>query len=252
MQNDLYWYDEKEEGYFMTPCFKGLDYVGCPSEDKFVMTSETGKQFENSVGLYDNSEGFETEASIDYLDKPCLFNVMSMNDKNEALATDSCHFDKRNQPEGGIEGHGLCKCCAGAGGMDPVDFIYLSSKETDLGDFQLKVGDIPTDSDIAPIHIESMNTNCSSKRGSRSDWIEGIKNASEIIPNGIDNYELDSGEVNGESHELNAATDEEAINADELLMYDAQEDEYEVFNLRIIHRKNRFVADIPFAKPLVV
>ncbi|CAK7325866.1 unnamed protein product [Dovyalis caffra] len=246
MQNDFYWYDEKEEGYFMTPCFNGMDYFGCPSEDKFVMTSETGKQFENSKGLYDKSEG-ETEGTTDYLDKQCLFKVTSVNNKNEAQSIAYYHFDKRNQLEGDIEGDGNsspnCKSCAETGGIygkNHVDCIYSKSKGTDLGDLQLKVRESPTHYNIAPVHMENENANYYSKKGFKSDWIEGFKSTSDIIEEGIDDFEVgDGGEVNGEAHQLVAAIGGEDVTADELLMYCNQEDEYEIFNLRVIHRKNR-------------
>lgn len=247
MQNDSYWYDEKEEGHFMTPSFNGPDYFGCPSEDKFVMTSETGKQFENSLGLYDKSEG-EIEGNIDYLDKQCLYNVTSVNNKNEAQSMNYHHdFDKKNQLEGDIDRDGSsahnCKFFTETGGIygkNSVDCIYTSSKGPDLGDFQLKVGESPTDYDTVPVHMENKNANYYGIKGSKSDWIEGFKSTSGIVENGIDDFEVgDGGGVNGEAHELAAATGGEDVNANELLMYYNQEDEYEVFNLRVIHRKNR-------------
>lgn len=247
MQNDSYWYDEKEEGHFMTPSFNGPDYFGCPSEDKFVMTSETGKQFENSLGLYDKSEG-EIEGNIDYLDKQCLYNVTSVNNKNEAQSMNYHHdFDKKNQLEGDIDRDSSsahnCKFFTETGGIygkNSVDCIYSSSKGPDLGDFQLKVGESPTDYDTVPVHMENKNANYYGIKGSKSDWIEGFKSTSGIVENGIDDFEVgDGGGVNGEAHELAAATGGEDVNANELLMYYNQEDEYEVFNLRVIHRKNR-------------
>ena len=252
MQNDSYWYDEKEEGHFMTPCFNGPDYFGCPSEDKFVMTSETGKQFEISLGLYDKSEG-EIEGNIDYLDKQCLYNVTSVNNKNEAQSMNYHHdFDKKNQLEGDIDRDGSsghnCKFFTETGGIygkNSVDCIYTSSKGPDLGDFQLKVGESPTDYDTVPVHMENKNANYYGIKGSKSDWIEGFKSTSGIVENGIDDFEVgDGGGVNGEAHELAADTGGEDVNANELLMYYNQEDEYEVFNLRVIHRKNRFLETV--------
>ncbi|KAJ6311904.1 hypothetical protein OIU77_013619 [Salix suchowensis] len=185
MQDDFCWCDEKEEGYFMTPCLNGADYFSCPSEDKFVMTSETEKQFENSLGLYDKSEG-------------------------------------------------------GTYSKDPVDCIYLSSEVTDLSDFQLKGGESLADYDIAHVHMGNKNANYYCKKGLNSDLIEGFKSTSDIIENVIDDFQVgDGGEVNGEAHELEAAIGGEDVNSDELLRCYNQEDEYEVFNLRVIHRKNR-------------
>ncbi|KDP44759.1 hypothetical protein JCGZ_01259 [Jatropha curcas] len=232
LQNDLYWYDEKDEGSFMIPSFNGPDYSGGPSEDKFVMTSETMNLFENPLILYDKTEGFETEATNNFLDKSFPFNETSVKDKNEIQAMDYYHFDKENHMKGDIEGNGgsipLCKCCARTGGNH------------DLSDFQLKIGDMPTDYNIAHGQSKNKNSNYSSKENSSSDWIECYKGFSDIVPNG--DYEVrNGGKTNGEADELKAAANEEGgeVNTDELLMFDAQDDEYEVFDLRIIHRKNR-------------
>ncbi|KAK6227790.1 Protein kinase domain - like 10 [Theobroma cacao] len=258
MQNDLYWYDDKDEGYLMTPCFAGSDFYGCPSEDKFVTTSETEKQQHNTLSVLDKSEGFQTEASIDYLDKPCLYNMACINGENEVQAMDYYHFDKCNGLEGDIEpelkncAYGcslpLCKCCGAPGLYDenPVNFSYLSSKETDLGDLQLKAaGDIDTDYNRASEHKSDKNV-YSAKRGS-NDWIDGFEDASDLVhkiaekdlfPNTIDSYGVEDDEDNGELSEPKAAADGEDNTGDELLMY-SNEEEYEVFNLRIVHRKNR-------------
>lgn len=51
MQNDLFWHEEKDEDDFMTPCFAGSDFYGCPSQDKFVTTLEMEKTSKNSVAF---------------------------------------------------------------------------------------------------------------------------------------------------------------------------------------------------------
>ncbi|CAN1748541.1 Serine/threonine-protein kinase ppk15 [Linum perenne] len=85
MRNDLYWYDEKNGGRFVTSSSEEPDYFGGTSEDKYVMTSGTADQVEDTVGLYDKSEGFDTETNVDYLDKPCLLDEPSMNDELDEL-----------------------------------------------------------------------------------------------------------------------------------------------------------------------
>ncbi|KAK4579529.1 hypothetical protein RGQ29_029268 [Quercus rubra] len=183
LQNDLFWYDEKDNGDFMTPSYEGPDFFGCPSEDKFVMTSENKKQ--RAGGFY---------------------------------------------------------------GGNPADYRNLSSKETDLNDIQLEfVGDIPADCDSAAQH-KINKTTYSVKRGSTNDWVEDCKGSpdfhikvaeKDFVPNGIESYEFeDSGKVNVEPQEPDAAAEAEDV-TDELLMYNTNDDEYEVFDLRIIHRKNR-------------
>ncbi|XVF24141.1 hypothetical protein REPUB_Repub13aG0101600 [Reevesia pubescens] len=258
MQNDLYWYDEKDEDYFMTPCFAGSDFYDGPSQDKFVTTSETEKQHDNTLSSHNKSEEFQTEAGIDYLDKSCLFNMACINGENEVQVMDYYNFDKCNGLEGDVErelkncAYGcslpLCKSCERPELYDEnhVNFNYVSSKETDLDDLHLKAaGDINTDYNIASEHKLNKNLH-SAKRGS-IDWIDGFKDDSnlvhkiakkDLLPDAIDCYGVEDDEDNGELTEPQAAADEEGNSTDELLMY-SNEDEYEIFNLQIIHRKNR-------------
>ncbi|KAJ4828022.1 hypothetical protein Tsubulata_035101 [Turnera subulata] len=241
MQNDLYWYNENDEGCFMTPSFKEPDYFGCPSEDKFVMTSESERQVENPLCLYDKSDGFETEGSIDFLDKPCLFNVIRANNKVEVQEFDRFHFD--NECELGGDGCSApsCKCCTGAEGnygAEPVDYIQSCSKATGLSDFQLELAKFSADCYSAPANGGNKNADNTYRSGLRDDLTGSFTN--ETILNETDDYAIGADdEVNGEPNEHKTEADEENVEADELLMYDTKEDDYEVFDLRIIHRKNR-------------
>ncbi|GMP69420.1 hypothetical protein CsSME_00028691 [Camellia sinensis var. sinensis] len=63
----------------------------------------------------------------------------------------------------------------------------------------------------------------------------------DFLPNRNDEYEgRNDTKVVGEPHEPDGAADEEeSVTADQLLMHDTNAEEYEVFNLRIVHRKNR-------------
>ncbi|XP_041009530.1 LOW QUALITY PROTEIN: dual specificity tyrosine-phosphorylation-regulated kinase 2-like [Juglans microcarpa x Juglans regia] len=244
MQNDLFWYDEKDDGDFMTPSFDGPDFFGCPSEDKFVMMSENEKQHGNP------------------LEEKCLFYIDPLNDENEVHMVDYDNFDRKYDPGGCIQeqtkGITAYDCLApiytysvGAGGFygdNLANNSYMSSKETDLNGSQLKVvGDIPTDCGAAT-QDKIRKTSYSAKRGCSNDWVEGFKDShhfnvkvaeKDFIPNGIDSYEFgDGGKVNSEPSKPEAAAEGEDF-IDDLLMYDTHEDEYEVFDLRIIHRKNR-------------
>ncbi|KAK2635393.1 hypothetical protein Ddye_030185 [Dipteronia dyeriana] len=252
MQNDLYWHDERDEGNFLTPCFGASDFFGCPSEDKFILTLEADKQFEDPLAEYDKSEGLQSEESIDFLDKPCLFNnIVPRNGETEVQVTQYFQFDNNYLPEGGIGGKvkdcdayscslPFCKCCSGAEEVCGENFVdYSSSKKTELNDTS-------ADCDSA-LHLRNnKDSNYSNKRGSRKNWIDGLKDTSNLhvkvseknfMPNGND---LRDGEFNGGGlHEPKAGAEEEGVNANDLLVFDNHEDEYEIFNLRIIHRKNR-------------
>ncbi|KAJ9683834.1 hypothetical protein PVL29_016369 [Vitis rotundifolia] len=261
MQNGLYWYDEKDDDYFNTSCFGGSESFGCPSEDKFVMTLEKDKQSESQLTLIHKSEGYPTLPTTTYLEKPCVFNLTSMDGVNDISVTDYYHLGEHFQPDGAREGDHescavyscsvpFCKCCAGAEGIrggDPVDYSQMNFAETDLDGSHLKVvGKIPTDCDSASEYKINKSFDYSIKRSSANDLIGEFKSTSDLHientePNGNYGYEVgDDGEVAGECYEPEANVDEqEGATADELLMYENQEDEYEVFNLRIIHRKNR-------------
>ncbi|GMI80876.1 plant-specific dual-specificity tyrosine phosphorylation-regulated kinase 3 [Hibiscus trionum] len=222
MQNDLFWHDDKDEDHFLTPCFAGSDFYSCPSQDKFVTTLETEMQRDNTLISYDKSDGFQTEDGIDYLDKPCLFNMASINAEADVRVMDYYHFDKCNGLEGDIVS-GLKNCAyesEGPGLYDenPLNIGYIGSKGTGFDEFQLKVaGDIDADHNGDSEHISK--TKISEKK---------------LLPDTIDSNEVEDGELG----ELQDAANEEGDATDELQMY-SKEDEYEVFDLRIIHRKNR-------------
>ncbi|GLT89188.1 hypothetical protein SLE2022_071830 [Rubroshorea leprosula] len=213
IQNDLYWYEEKDEDDFMTPSFDGPDFFGCPSEDKFVTNSVCSE--------YDHHKW-----------------------QRDMELMDSHFWDKSSELDRGIEqeirdcsdygcSSPLGKCFEGADGFydqDPVNFSCISSKETCLNVLQLN----------------STPNSYSVKKGSGDEWVWGFKGISDFphkiaetdfLPNIITSYGVEDTE-NGKL-EPKGAADEEVNDSDELAMYNTSEDEYEVFNLRIIHRKNR-------------
>ncbi|KAK8277710.1 hypothetical protein V6Z12_D10G290300 [Gossypium hirsutum] len=242
MQNDLFWHEEKDEDDFMTPCFAGSDFYGCPSQDKFVTTLEMEKQRDNTWSSYDKSEGFGTEDGLDYLDKPCLFNMTGIDGESDIRVMDYYCFDKCNGLEGDNDIVPELKDCAYDENL--LNFGCIGSKGTNFDDFEVKVaGDVITDYNGTSECISKTN-HYTAKRGS-NDWIEGFIGDSDLVnkisekslsPDTIDTNEVEDGELN----EPQVATNEEGDATDELLMY-SNEDEYEEFNLRIVHRKNRSV-----------
>ncbi|GMI87276.1 hypothetical protein HRI_002396900 [Hibiscus trionum] len=246
MQNDLFWHEDKDEDHFLTPCFAGSDFYGCPSQDKFVTPSETEIQRDNKLVSYDKSDGFQTEDGIDYSDKPCLFNMAGINGENEVRVMDYYHFDKCNGLEGDIVPE-LKNCAYDSEGPglyeeSPLKFGYIGSKGTDCDDFQLKVaGHIDMDHTGVSEHISKTDL-YSARRGS-NDLFDGFGGDSDLVnkisekkllPDTTEGNEVEDGELG----ELEAAANEEGDATDELQMY-SNEDEYAVFDLRIIHRKNR-------------
>ncbi|CAN1748540.1 Serine/threonine-protein kinase ppk15 [Linum perenne] len=229
MRNDLYWYDEKNGGRFVTSSSEEPDYFGGTSEDKYVMTSGTADQVEDTVGLYDKSEGFDTETNVDYLDKPCLLDEPSMNDVKSSHVLELGNGDDEDC-DCSIP---LCKCCVVADDKEPANFVYLRSNETGLTCLQPEERDYLNDFHMALVH--TTNTNDFRKGDSKIEVVEDRQ----LVPFGVDYDELELDELGEAPNELPTATEGEDTIDDVLVMYENQEDEYEVFDLRIIHRKNR-------------
>ncbi|KAK7320597.1 hypothetical protein VNO77_30220 [Canavalia gladiata] len=258
MQNEPYWYNEKDEDYFMTPSFEGPDFFGCQSEDKFVMTAETENQHENSLDLNYNYGEFQLERNGSYMDKACLYNNASVGEENVTYSKDYCHVDNKDQFDGELEDKAekhtvacgcevpFCKSCPGSGdscSVDPANFVYPNLKEIHLNDFHLKVvGDINSFDSTTELTV-NRSLDYYNKNDSSKDHVGPydltIKVTEKDLPNGLNTYKSqDGGELAEECQDPEVAADGEDTTDDELLKY-TQEDEYEVFDLRIIHRKNR-------------
>lgn len=249
MQNDLYWYKEKDEDYAMPPLLGISDFDADPSEDKFVMTVETGKHRENELSLNHISEGFQSESSTHYYDRQWPVNSKESGE-NEVIKD---YYDlERNRGEEGCTGYqcsgALCACCGGAGVNhieDPADFGTLNLKVADGN------GNLYSSSREASIGCDAKcsvknNTSYSMKSSSMNGWVGELKSTDDFQTHIIEeDYHL--GEIESRNHELDgkicdpdpSADEEVGAPSDELLMYETKEDEYEVFSLRIIHRKNR-------------
>ncbi|KAI9102235.1 hypothetical protein K1719_023745 [Acacia pycnantha] len=257
MQNEPYWYNEKDDDDFMTPNFEGPEFLGCQSEDKFIMTSEMENQHENLLENNYKSEVFQAEGNGDCLDKLCLYNHSDVGNENVTCLKDFCHIDKKEQLEGGLVDvdnptfvHNcevpFSKRSAGSGescGGDPCDDRCPSLKEIHLNDLHLKVVGDSSSTDSAPEN--SMNQtfdlypNGNSNKGQKAPYDLTIEVAETDLPNGLANYKAQNcGEFTEECQDPENAADGEDVTDDELLKY-THEDEYAVFDLRIIHRKNR-------------
>ncbi|KAK4277824.1 hypothetical protein QN277_015759 [Acacia crassicarpa] len=194
MQNEQYWYNEKDDDNFMTPNFEGPDFFSSPT-DKFIMTSsEMDNQQENPQNLSHISEGFQSEENGDFVDKTCL----PFNEKDQLKAR-------------------------------------LLEKEIHLNDSHSKVAGKFSGYDSSALansmdqHFDFYTSNDISK-GNKDSYDLTIEVDDEINSNLED--QDDKAE---EFHESDDAAD---ITDDELVKY-IPEDDYEVFDLRIIHRKNR-------------
>ncbi|XP_054788177.1 uncharacterized protein LOC129294089 isoform X1 [Prosopis cineraria] len=258
MQNEPYWYNEKDDDDFMTPSFEGPEFFGGQSEDKFILTSEMENQHENLLENNYKSEAFQVERNGDCMERLCLYNRSDVGNENVTCLKDYCHADKKEQLEGGlvreVENPTFVNNCdvpfskysAGSGEScsgDPGNDSYLSLKEIHLNDLHLKVVGDSSSTDSAPEH--SMNQtfdfypNSNGNKGYKAPYDLTIKVAETDLPNGLTRYKAkDCGEFTEECLDPENAADGEDVTDDELLKY-THEDEYEVFDLRIIHRKNR-------------
>ncbi|XP_010508905.1 PREDICTED: serine/threonine-protein kinase ppk15-like [Camelina sativa] len=99
--------ETEDEDEFMSPAFRESDFFICPvtAEDKFI----TDNQFKNTVGVYDksSSQGSQTEASLDYLDKSFLLsNVEDVDDDSKDFIrlddkTDEFSCEERDTKDNG-------------------------------------------------------------------------------------------------------------------------------------------------------
>ncbi|KAK3020648.1 hypothetical protein RJ639_046241 [Escallonia herrerae] len=257
MLNDMCWYKENDDDYAMPPCFGSSDLFGGPSEDKFVMTLETQKQSENLLSYNHISQGFQLVERNNYLDGPWP-SISSDDVKDEVEVLDCCNLRGSARLEGATEkendGYAVyncssspCVCC----GEPPAVYSLTNMQGTDTNDICDKViGDKPTEYVSGLEHESSSSSIYFVQKSSTSDQVKDFKGTSDlhtlmgekdIHHNGSADYQAgDDSELGRGSHEHAAAADEQGDNtSDELWIYNNNEDEYEVFDLRIIHRRNR-------------
>ncbi|XP_073283147.1 uncharacterized protein [Primulina huaijiensis] len=210
MQNDLFWYKEKDEDYDMPPLFGDGDFEGDPSEDKYIMTVQTGKHIEDKFGYnvesgegawYLNSrEYFKNEAKRDYYQLGELFQL----EKSEEKCEEHCNNYSCSAS--------LCASCS------RLRRAYAGS----------------------PTYYGLGNMSTANSHQSQLQSREE-KHEADSQSNGNEDFEyIEDDVISGESRELQAAVEEEdGAPSDELMMCGGKEDDYEIFDLRIIHRKNR-------------
>ncbi|GMH04197.1 hypothetical protein Nepgr_006036 [Nepenthes gracilis] len=250
MQTDL-WNDEKDEGYYLTPV-GGFDPSGGSSQDKFVMTSDIEKQSKIPFDFNNISKGFESE---DSLEDQFQFCRTSTDNDNYGQAQDTYNMDiKLIHPDQGIKWNlgvrtdysnlePICKCCAGSEALDHDDSLDL--KAAVVNEFQLGIIGKPIDNDPASNGIEKHPSGCSNGKGQTNrlpaDETTCVATEEEFLQD--NNYDCEVGGdkevIKGSQGPSAVADDEESAAVDELPFWETNEDEYEVFNLRIIHRKNR-------------
>ncbi|KAL3650271.1 hypothetical protein CASFOL_006674 [Castilleja foliolosa] len=186
IQNNLFWYKEKDEDFTMPHHFDGHDFYGDSTEDKFVTTVGSIKYVQNP----------KNEAYQDYYE---LGELLKLEQNDEKCGDYSCS-DSR------------CACCNN--NNNNGESVY---SDPVVNEHHVKtLGEIFTESE-------------------KMDFDEVKKDEGQ---NGKEKYEFMYDEVvAGESDRLNE--EDGAMFDDELAIYESREDDFEIFNLRIIHRKNR-------------
>lgn len=250
MQNDLYWYKEKDEDYAMPPVFGISDILGGPSEDKFVMTEVTGKQGENGISMNHIPEGLQSLGSNNCCDKKWPINSTKSADdevfKDYYNLKKHVHFEERTNKVRDCADYScsapLCACCGGTGSnyVRDVDCGFPTLKASEAnGNLCEPIGEAST----------AVDAKYSIKDNSMFDWFGDLKInddfGTQIIKDDYHLTENGNQEPRGDAEaaepcDPDVAVDEENCTiSDELMMYTSREDDYEVFNLKIIHRKNR-------------
>ncbi|CAI9091720.1 OLC1v1026819C1 [Oldenlandia corymbosa var. corymbosa] len=243
MQNDLYWYKEKDEDYIMPPLFGMSDLNGDPTEDKFVMTVETGNSSDYSSNNH-ISETYHSLGNVNFYDGqwPIAFEEK----KDNASFNDYYDFKRNVQPKGipktvqqDFVDHSYpapLYACSGEAGRnyaeDTADFANLKEKVTDE--------DTATGCDAYQCIKKNSTHDCNREfKSPELPEIQGTEENYHPDENGhCQPYE--NGVVASETYDPDPIADEGvAAPSDELLAYETKEEDYEVFSLRIIHRKNR-------------
>lgn len=233
MQTDL-WYDDKDDGPYMTPSFGGVDPFGCPSEDKFVMTSGMATNLSRNPFSF-NRLLEESEENDHHLEFPSHSHKIASDVVVNGQVKDCHQLDEKKGYPAGVE----------------LDLGRIGSR--DCEDF---------DSNLKEVILSELGLRIAKQRLSDTEiLIEGNeKDMTEELDGSRSIYETDKQDlllvnsckynfVANDEEELVKITEEprSAINEQESTILDeipygeTNEDDYEVFNLRIIHRKNRFV-----------
>ncbi|XP_021769192.1 serine/threonine-protein kinase ppk5-like [Chenopodium quinoa] len=232
MQTDL-WYDDKDDGPYMTPSFGGLDPFGCPSEDKFVMTSGMVNNLSRSPFSFNRLSDDSEEVDHHYIDYPFQPHKMSTEVVDNGQVKDCYHLDEKNSTEVRI------KWDLGRNGCSDREDSDSNVKETILNELE------------ASFAKQRLSNTESVVEGNGKDLAEELDGSRSIFETYkqelllVDSCAYDFGandekEVVKSTEEPSSAVDEqESTTPEDIPYWETNEDDYEVFNLRIIHRKNR-------------
>ncbi|KAL8093638.1 hypothetical protein AgCh_035499 [Apium graveolens] len=236
MQNDLNWYKDKEDNCdFMPPCLGSSEFYEEPSEDKFVMTFQKQDQCVNDSDFKHESDTCQSMQEYNQADKLWSFPPMDYvkdgveikdyydlkessydrdeikNDKNSYLDQDYYNGDSKIQ-------------------------ILTNFKESN---FHCKSTEDTPNECVLAVELET-DTSCIYRDLKSTSIINDYIGKEGYCESKKCNFEgEDHNKVDKDSYEIDTAGDEGGSATGDELVYDTNEEDYEVFSLRIIHRKNR-------------
>lgn len=237
MQNDLNWYKDKEDDCdFMPPCLGSSEFYDEPSEDKFVMTFQKQDQCVNDSDFKDESDTCQSMRENNHDDKLWSFPPMDYA-KDSVEIKDYYDLNENSYDRDEIKNDKNSYLDQGYHDEDSEIQILTSFNESNFhfkptGDRQNEcVLDVEHETDTSCIYRDLKSTSTINDYIDKEGYCESRKG----------NFEgEDNNKVNKTSYENDTAGDEGGSATGDELVYDTNEEDYEVFSLRIIHRKNRF------------
>lgn len=237
MQDDMRWDGDKDNDCdFMPPCLGSSDFYGEPSEDKYVMTIQKQGQCVNDLDLKHESDTYQSTPKSIHAGEMWSFHPMD-NVKDEVEVKDYYDLDENSYHRDGIKndknnylGH---EVPSGDSQIQVLANLNGSS-------FQLKaIGNRPNECVLALDHETDMSCIYRDLKSASSLNDQTVEEGScEGRKSNLEGE--DDNKVNKDSYENDTAGEEGGSATGDELVYSTNEEDYEVFSLRIIHRKNRF------------
>lgn len=255
--NSLHWYDDTDESHLMTPCYNGSVPFGVPTEDKFIMTSDSLKKHVSSnVSYYEVERGTISKRENEV--QPLFVELKSVKDGNEIVHMNCNRYDETlHQKDDFLIGNIDASCQLFQGSIRSIEFDQKSPSlcgsspwcqidNTEQADFEELAIDICADSASLQMQVKSpspvrkLSDAFPDDFGTTSEEIQTTQYESDFHESASLEKEIDS-QVVEESNDTSHLGQEENTALNELILYDNPDEEYEVFYLNIIHRKNRLV-----------
>ncbi|KAL6531087.1 hypothetical protein OROHE_014156 [Orobanche hederae] len=219
MQNDLSWYEEKDEDFTLPHVFNGDS-----TEDKFVTALHTGQNLVNhvpyisddSIKYHESWENSKDKACNDYYNLGELFEPEQSNQIREEFCNCPVPLFACYRTDGSVY-------------EDPIEYDMGNLKAMDVNENHARTTLVE--------RMTGSETNLSGKGDYAYDCLGDFDNAHEIFTNMKDEQKNENDIFYSEPEAL--LNEESGAISNELLTYETNEDDYEIFDLRIIHRKNR-------------